>query len=273
VSLILFRKKKFAGESHPVARSHGNLRITPVGYRTRSLAMTSRHDRALLFSKRMYRGQVAYTQGVQDVADSANTFLRRIRSVRVDPFTLHLHVTVVRSGRHFPGWRTDEREVFASIDTAIDWANRVWSGGMLWLERRHTEVWNAPGTFDLRWPLSRVPAQWRRPGMISVVFVNRVGRRGRIARRWPPFAGDTIVVGRVARRGEIRDDMMGYGLARELGRYLGLRREPQSKDPWNLMCRGRPPGLDPARIHLLPEQIQEVHRVLAFGNARADRHN
>lgn len=149
VSLTLFRKKRFAGKSHPVTRSHGNLRVTPVGYRTRSLTMTSEHDRALLFSKKMYRGKVAFAAGVQDVPKSADTFFKPLRSVRIDPFRLYLNVTVVCSGGEFPGSWNGRDDALASIDTAIDWANRVWATGLLWLERRKTEVRDVPRKFEL----------------------------------------------------------------------------------------------------------------------------
>lgn len=274
VSMTLFKKKNFAGESHRVTKSHGNLRVTPVGYRTRSLTMTSEHDRALLFSKKMYRGKVAFTRGVQDVPDVPDTFFRPLRAVRIDSFRLYLNVTVVCSGGSFPGSWTSMRDALTSIDAAINWANRIWASGMLWLERRKTEVHDFPRRFELKWPLSKLPPQWKQPGMIDVVFVNRIGRRSTVAKRYPPVIRNTLAVGRVVKRGEIGDELMGYGLAHELGHYLGIGHQSSRGDPRNLMFPGNPVSLDPANIRLLRDQIERVHRVLAADTGRkADRHN
>lgn len=272
--LTLFRKRRFAGERHSVTRSHPNLRVTPVGYRARSLTMTSPHDRALLFSKRLYAGRVAFAHGMQDVPNSAKMFFRPIRAVRIDPFTLHLNVTVVRDEGRFPGSWTSSEEALAAIDAAINWTNRIWSGGLLWLERRHTAVHHAPRIFDLRWPVSRIPKTWKRPGMIDLVVVNRIGRRDTAVRSWPPLGGDTIVVGRTTASGEVEDEVLGYHLAREIGRRLGIDRGGSPQDPRNLMYRGAPLSVDPSKIHLLPEQIERVHRTLAASGGRgAVRHN
>lgn len=274
VSLTLFKKKNFGGESHHVNRSHGNLRVTPVGYRTRSLTMTSRDDRALLFSERMYRGKVAFARGIQDVPDSADTFFKPLRAVRIDPFTLYLNVTVVGSGGELPGSWTGRGDAIASIDAAIDWANRIWGRGMLRLERRKTEVHDSPEKFELKWPFPRFAPQWKRRGMIDVAFVNRVGRRNTVARRYPPRFGSTIAVGRVVKRGEVEDELMGYGLAHELGHYLGLGHPSSRDDPRNLMSPGSPVSLEPEDIRLHRGQIERVHRVLASNAGRkADRHN
>ncbi len=274
VSLTLFRKKNFSGKSHPVTRSHGNLRVTPVGYRTRSLTMSSDEDRALLFSRRMYRGKVAFTRGIQEVPRSASTFFSPVRAVRLDPFRLYLSVTIVSSGGKLPGSWIGRRDTLASVDAAIDWANRVWASGMLWLERRETRVHDLPGRFELKWPLSGLPSKWRRPGMIDVVFVNRIGRRNTVARRSPPIGRTTIVVGRVVKRGEVQDALMGHGLAHELGHYLGLGHRSSREDPRNVMFPGKPVSLDPANIHLHPDQVQTVHRILAARRGRkVDRHN
>lgn len=274
MTLTLFRKKDFAGMSHPVTRSHGNLRVTPVGYRTRSLTMTSEDDRALLFSRKMYRGKVAFAGGIQEVPRSAEAFFKPLRAIRIDPFTLYLNVNIVCSGREFPGSWAGERDALASIDAAIDWANRVWARGLLWLERRKTEVRDLPRRFELRWPFSGLPSEWKRPGMIDVAVVHRIGRRRTVARRTPAFRGHTIVIGRTMKRGEIRDALMGYGLAHELGHYLGLEHRSARDHPRNLMFPGKPLSLDPANFRLLPDQIQRVHRVLAANRGRrADRHN
>lgn len=274
MSLTLFRKRNFSGRSHPVNGSHGNLRVTPVGYRTRSLTMSSESDRALLYSKTMYRGRVAFAHGVEEVPNSARALFRPVRAVRIDPFRLYLNVILVRRGRDFPGSWRGERDALASIDTAVDWANRVWGRGMLWLERRKTRVLDAPRHFELRWPLSRTPAAWRWPGMIDVVFLHRIGRRGTVARRTPPLGRAAIVVARSTRRGEVRDELMGHALARELGHHLGLRRRSGREHPRNLMTPGKPLSLDPANIEVLPEQVEVVHRVLAGRHGRGvDRHN
>ncbi|MDX1394420.1 MAG: hypothetical protein R3195_08515 [Gemmatimonadota bacterium] len=236
--------------------------------------MTSPHDRALLFSKRLYGGRVAFAHGMQDVPNSAKMFFKPIRAVRIDPFTLHLNVVLVRDGGRFPGSWPSSGDALAAIDAAINWTNRIWSGGLLWLERRHTEIHHAPRTFDIRWPLSRVPREWKRPGTIDVVFVNRIGRRDTVARAWPPVGGDTIVVGRATASGEVSDELMGYHLAREVGRLLGIDRGRPPEDPRNLMYRGAPLSVDPSRIHLLPHQVERVHRTLAgTGERRAVRHN
>jgi hypothetical protein len=274
VSLILFKKKNFGGESHHVTKSHGNLRVTPVGYRTRSLMMSSGDDRALVFSKKMYRGKVAFIRGIQDVPDSADTFFKPLRAVRVDSFRLYLNVTVVCSDGDFPGSWTGRQDAIASIDAAIDWANRIWGRGMLWLERRKTEVHDAPRTFELKWPFPKIPPQWKQPGIIDVVFVNRIGRRNTVARRYPPLIGTTICVGRVVKRGEVKDELMGYSLAHELGHYLGIEHPSSRDDPRNLMCRGNPVSLDPENIQLLQGQIERVHQVLAaHAGRKVERHN
>lgn len=274
MTLTLFKKKNFLGDSHRVTKSHANLRVTPVGYRTRSLTMTSEHDRVLLFSKKMYRGRMAFARGIRDVPSSAGTFFRPVRSVRIDPFRLYLNVTVVCSGGEWPGSWATEREALASIDTAIDWANRVWSEGMVWLERRKTEVRDRPRTFELRWPFTGVPREWKRPGMVDVVIVHRIGRRSTVARRCPALVRDTIAIARVVKRGEVEDERMGHGLARELGRYVGLGGGSWGDDPRNLMSPGDPISFDPANIRLVPEQIERVQRVLAANRGRrAERHN
>ena len=110
--------------------------------------------------------------------------------------------------------------------------------------------------------------------MIDVVFVNSVGRRGTVARKWPPLGGHTIVVGRMAGDSEIPDDLMGFHLARALGRYLGAASGPSPQDPRNLMYPGDPLSLDPTKVRLLPEQIERVHRGLTTNRGQtADRHN
>ena len=273
MSLTLFRKKRFAGESHSVTRSHGNLGVTPVGYRARSLTMNSPYDRALFFSEKMYFGKVAFVEGVHSVSNSARSFFKPIRAVRIDPFTLHLNVSLVRHGSDFPGSWANEEDALASVDAAINWVNRIWSGGLLWFERKKTEVHDSPRKFDLRWSWSGIPGDWRRPAMINVVFVNSLGRRGTVARPWPPLRGDSIVVGRVSGDREVSDDLLGFHLARSLTRHLGdTGRPPQ--DPRNLMSPGDPLSLDPTKIQLLPDQIERVHRALSANpGRRADRHN
>jgi len=274
MSLTLFKKTNFSGRSHPVTSSHPNLRATPVGYRTRSLTLSSETDRALLFSRRQYGGRVAFACGSREVPHCGREFFRPLRAVRIDPFRLHLNVTVVRSGRDFPGSWTGERDALAAIDAAIDWANRVWATGMLWLERKSTRVLHDPRTFELRWPWSRVPSEWTRSGMIDVVFVHRIGRRGSFARRTPPLDRSTIVLGRMVKRGEIRNELMGHGLAHELGHRLGLGHASPRDDRLNLMAPGSPISLDPANLRLHPDQIERVHRSLAANRGRqVERHN
>lgn len=266
VTLTLFARKNFKGRRHLVQKSHSNLKITSVGFRTKSLRTSSSADRALLFRRKRYRGKVAFVSGAREVRNLKREFFRKLRAVRIDPFTLRLNVTVVHKGNNLPGSWGSRGEATASIDAALAVVNRIWDQAMLQFQRRDNIQWRRSlRKFNLKQPLPSIPSAWKRRGFVDVVFVNRIGTGNVGGKGKPPAFGNTVMVPRRLglQKRDVPDAVMGYALAHELGHYLGIHHPSAGGSRSNLMAPDAPQRVDPAAVRINQKQIEKVHRVLA----------
>ncbi len=278
VAIRLFTGKRFKGREHRVAKSHGDLKVTSVDYGTKSMILESRSDRALLFSKTGYKGKVELVVGPRRIPDLADAAFSKLRAIRIAPFRLDLNITVVHKGDNLPGRWTSRAQVQNDLDDVVGVANRIWDQGMLQFRRKgRFHFRESLGKFDLTPPFPTIPSSWKRKGLVDVVVVNRIGKRGIAGKGMPPMIGNTVMLPRrVGMRKMVPDltvNQMAYAFAHEIGHYLGIHHGSAKGRQSNLMFKEMPARVVPGNVQLRSDQVEEVHRTLARNISRnPDRH-
>jgi len=135
MSLQLFGKPQFNGQSITVTADTPDLVTTSLNYRASSARLTNSSDRVLLFTETGFRGQVMFRRGQVNIINlgkdrgrvtpngqihwGKNGFNNNVRSVKVTPFDVNLKYHYVydgTNGTNLPG--TPEVN-----DDFVDWIN------------------------------------------------------------------------------------------------------------------------------------------------------
>lgn len=264
MTITLFAKEDFGGDSMVIKADCDDLRGSKVGNGPRSIKMTSDKDAALLCKKQNYNGEVLYLRGEQQVSDLNDPSKggqkgvgKSITSVRVTPFEVELNITVVTGDDGtLPGsWRTRTNAI-KHVNNIINMANEFFENEKALLELRLSDL-----TFradEKRFRMSAeewgsIPGSWKRAHEIDIVFPDTVEKA--TGRANFPWQGKFCLVS--ARRSSVEE--IARTFVHELGHYWGLEHETKAA---NIMTQsGDGNALVDSRLR--NEQIEEIQQKLA----------
>ncbi len=267
MSIQLFARENFRGDSQVIRSDCDTLRGTRVGNNPSSLKMTSDGDAVLLCKKKNWNGAVFYLRGKEDIADLGDTsdggkqgFGNSVTSVRVTDFTVKLNVTVVTGDDGtLPGNWTTRSQVKSDINQMISMTNNFFKDEKALLNVKLSDI-----TFradEKRFRMNEkewgsIPGSWKKAHLIDVVFPDSL--EGAVGVGSFPWHGKFCLVS--ASRSTV--DQMARTLAHELGHYWGLTHDSGGGKAANIMTQSKN-GKHINDSRLRDSQIEEIQQKLA----------
>jgi hypothetical protein len=275
MSITLYEKKKFKGNSLVVNRNYRDLRDTTIGRNPSSLTMSDNADAILLFKKDDWKGGVMYYRSKRNMTSlgkksQGGEFLsgNTVASVRVTPFTLKLNVNVVTtkvvptdlsSADRYPGGKTSEASIESTFGKALIIANDFFAkeNAMIKMTVAQYKYRMNNGKFDLTMAeTGSFPPDWKNKGEVDVIVCNTL--KGAYGRAKFPWWGKVIIVQMEGRS----INQIARTLAHELGHYLGLTHGTGDGAAANIMTVSDL-GLNINSTTMTPDQIEEMQQKLA----------
>ncbi len=285
MSIRLFSRTGFNGDSHTVTSDISDLRNTPVGTSTSSLRFTENDDRALFYTEPNWRGQVMFRDGITDISNTGKTarggksgFNNNICSVRITPFEFRVNYIVVIDDRDLPGSHNEDHTGLGGVLSLLQQvgdAHEVVQGILrpylldavrlptlsTFDSRVYFDLTHGAGTSrELGTMLGDADFPWRYDAF-NVVLVNSltnsVGTNSTLLGN--RNLGAAIV--------EVRpdDELFGMGrtIAHEMVHALGIRNHGANNDPSLLMTQtGNVTGPLTDAVNLTDGQAETIHETL-----------
>ncbi len=281
MTITIFHDKNCRGASRTVAADLHDLKGMPAD-KPSSIRMTDGRDAVVLFKNDDWHGGALYLRGVKTVSDLGSSkdggrfgFGNSVRSVRITPFAVDLNITVVTSGDDLPGIWPTTSWADGVIGDIVTRANNflLAQNALLHMDIARITYRDDPKQFDLSnvesWSF---PSDWKRPGEVDVIIVDRFDKDGVGGRTKKPGFGKTLVMAAKATVNGIDtvllNETMAITLVHELGHYLGLGHGTADNDPGNIMFPDGDIATTLSDLSLKDDQIREMQDRLANNLAR-----
>lgn len=272
MTITLFAKPNFDGDSQTISNDRDTLRGTKVGNNPSSIKMTEDDDVILLCKKHNWNGEVLYLRGKHEIRDLGDPdkggkrgLGNSITSVRVNPFTVEVNVTIVTGDDGtLPGTWASRTEVTRDIDNIISLANDFYKNEKALLKVELSDL-----TFradEKRFRMSEkewgsIPGSWKKAHMVDVVFPDTI--EGAVGLGNYPWHGKFCLVS--ARRSTV--DEMVRTFVHELGHFWSLTHDSGGGEAANIMTQSKS-GKNLASSRFRDAQIQDIQQKLARNLAR-----
>ncbi len=272
MTITLYSRTKFRGDSSVIGMDYPELRDIAVGRRPTSMIMTSANDAIVLFKNDNWHGGAMHRRGAQRIEDLGSrkeggqlTFGASVASARITPFRFLFNVTVVtNSAGTLPGGFSNLASVTAHLTAMIARLNAWYAREKALLEAEIAEL-NARAD-DEHFLLSskeadNFPISWLNRKQVDLIVVNSFVD-SQIGEGSFPWRGQTIVTSLLngAEGPLIPPGSLAMNVAHELGHFFGSEHPSVSVIPTNIMTQ----GLEDINNRVADsEQIGEWHEKLA----------
>ena len=275
MSIVLFSKKDFRGESIRVTADLPRIKDTGLDGRPSSLQLTTAGDRLLLFKQEGFGGACLFRRGPATIPDLGDKdaggkfgFGNAVESARLTPFDVDVHAVVIRNAKGvLPGGLPDRDAARALARQVLTLASDLWEPFLLRLDLAEVDIETDDRHFDVVLDrLVRFPLSFYQRGRVNVFFVNSFRVAGGVTR--PPCLGELVAVPvTLPTSGPLPPDILACALAHEFGHHVGLHHPGAKNDPTNIM--NTPLVFPVANVrNLTEEQVSDAHTALARNPAR-----